>query len=995
MELLSKVDSACAQVALGAIALWLSLVVSFFVLLRSNLEPALDSERSAAGFTACALTASLIHRAIPFLFKATPSITFGGGKKPDSSKTKPRVYASPAGVMWAAFAVNGIAASTLWITFLTDVPIIVDHITGCRVHVLRWCEWAVLAFVITFMVEAIDSRNAYGVFTLASKQGLSTSCGLIFPFVSKSVTVWWTVMAVSFLLFFTLFQRYFEKRAAMSVAQEKLDAVAAATALEAANRVDSSGSKVAMRNKDRNFTSEVFMSVDEQEDIERIFAAFSILRLCCFIWTVFVTTFCLFSFESWWFRDSCLFPPSWHFVVDCFLDLGSKMIFTSIIVDSHGDLFNPSARSENRVKELQSLIGVVWEFSSDALVVTSRSVSTSEGGCGRDYIYTGTSSPTVLDMIAEGTNSQVLRDRSESVPTVQDIDYVIDSCLSEETDEQEPKLSSFSFKFTDLGSKSMDCLSPETPARYISLDSNPLTKSIEASGFFELICRAWASFDEECTTSFPGGQASEDGTLLQSIRRQNGDIAFCEAKVTRLGPQRIVMVVRDVTERTYRHEAEKRFVAESTARKMDAAANRFTRHEVKNGLLSAIGLCDTLMEKHEQSKVQVVEVPKRGSQLMPDDEPITARISELDKTLTDTLNTVLSEAMARELVHDAYVSKPENVNVDTLLRLSTSRFSSHYSFQFECVPRCLPVIIIDPHLLHCIHRNAVSNACKYGAREGNVVTRVFLDESACVLTVQVTNKAGAEHDVLRALSPEDAKSAVFSAGTRLHCDLAAAVSSGDGGWIIQKCASTLNGEASISFEDEQTIFTLKCPVQLACTSVQKTNVSSSGECEWTVPPNVWVHAVDDSKMQRKILKKIFQTIDVPDARVVISGATFAECSNFAGATEEHIRQHPDDLHLIVADENLDHQSEDSVLPTLERTSGSRAIEEILGSLKTNGLLERQVLALVRSANDCIDDIALYKSRGHGILPKEIVRRGDVLRVLEPLWQERFGAYRDS
>jgi len=131
-------------------------------------------------------------------------------------------------------------------------------------------------------------------------------------------------------------------------------------------------------------------------------------------------------------------------------------------------------------------------------------------------------------------------------------------------------------------------------------------------------------------------------------------------------------------------------------------------------------------------------------------------------------------------------------------------------------------------------------------------------------------------------------------------------------------------------------------------------------------------------------------IGVPDARIVITGENFAECANFARATEEHIKLHPADMHLVIADENLDSQDDESVLAALERASGSCAIETLLESLKVSGALDDQVLALVRSANDSGDDVALYRSRAHGFLPKENIRRNDVLHVLEKLWLERFG-----
>ena len=45
-----------------------------------------------------------------------------------------------------------------------------------------------------------------------------------------------------------------------------------------------------------------------------------------------------------------------------------------------------------------------------------------------------------------------------------------------------------------------------------------------------------------------------------------------------------------------RFEAEKLALSEMTARKRDSEANRFTRHEVKNGLLASLGLCDGISD---------------------------------------------------------------------------------------------------------------------------------------------------------------------------------------------------------------------------------------------------------------------------------------------------------------------------------------------------------------------------------------------------------------
>jgi hypothetical protein len=101
-------------------------------------------------------------------------------------------------------------------------------------------------------------------------------------------------------------------------------------------------------------------------------------------------------------------------------------------------------------------------------------------------------------------------------------------------------------------------------------------------------------------------------------------------------------------------------VKQATAHERDAAANRFTRHEVKNGLLSAIGLVDSLQELCVSPAAHAAGGAAPGSPggcpggpgNSPRGDPGArgARyVGELQTTLTETLNSVLSETMAREV----------------------------------------------------------------------------------------------------------------------------------------------------------------------------------------------------------------------------------------------------------------------------------------------------------------------------------------------------------
>ena len=105
------------------------------------------------------------------------------------------------------------ALSNAMLFFLPATPFIVDQVTGRPNSMLRWAEWVVLAFTITFIVEAIDSTKARTPLLVGASQSLSTLCGLFLPAASALPPVWglpvaWGgLLVVSFLLYFVLFAR--------------------------------------------------------------------------------------------------------------------------------------------------------------------------------------------------------------------------------------------------------------------------------------------------------------------------------------------------------------------------------------------------------------------------------------------------------------------------------------------------------------------------------------------------------------------------------------------------------------------------------------------------------------------------------------------------------------------------------------------------------------------------------------------------------------------
>lgn len=542
----------------------------------------------------------------------------------------------------------------------------------------------------------------------------------------------------------------------------------------------------------------------------------------------------------------------------------------------------------------------------------------------------------------------------------------------------------------------------------------------EFSSVAELVVRAW---DLDATETL----LMQDLVLLHQAEEH---IIRCEAKVTRLEENALVIVVRDISERFRRFEAEKKVIHETTAREKDAEANRFTRHEVKNGLLAAIGLCDslrdTLVDKNSLSSTPIAGgnlvsnntmlateklgqlLSLRGSLATLQKKPVSSGghnpadlatdlgrcISELDKTLHEVLDTILAEAMARDVIHEVYEPKLEKVDIKGILcgsNLNVFKESRLERFPFLTHPNPLPQFAFDPQLLKYIHRNAISNGCKYGKKGGLVLTELHYDAKQGMFQMDVVNLPGEHHDKLVAMG-DAASVAVFSPRKRLHSEFSEnknrsefieSHSSGDGAWIMTKCAKTLGGECSIKFESNRTVFSLRCPIVTFEDSVNKN--TSIHPSNFKLPDNVWGIAIDDSKIQRKLLDRFLQLAGVRKDRCIIQGENMQEIESFDDFVVDHIEQYPDDYFVLIADENLD--VADDSMSTHVTISGSMCIENIRHRLLPDQ--ERRMLALVRSANDSSRDIAIYNSRAHGFLPKAPIQKQKVLEMLAPAWEKRF------
>ncbi len=199
--------------------------------------------------------------------------------------------------------------------------------------------------------------------------------------------------------------------------------------------------------------------------------------------------------------------------------------------------------------------------------------------------------------------------------------------------------------------------------------------------------------------------------------------------------------------------------------------------------------------------------------------------------------------------------------------------------------------------------------------------------------------------------------------------------------IMDKCAKIMKGKCSIKFEETRTVFTLKMPAKPYGSQRITTPIDIK---TFKLPDKIWGIAIDDSKIQMKLLGKFFEFAGIPSDRVHVFGKNNDEIMGFVDFVVKFMDEHKGEHVLLIADENLDVMDEASKHTTI---SGSQLVENIRLRL----LPEQEILlvALIRSANDSSSDVAIYNSRAHGFLPKAPIKKANILETLAPLWMARY------
>lgn len=309
------------------------------------------------------------------------------------------------------------------------------------------------------------------------------------------------------------------------------------------------------------------------------------------------------------------------------MDLVAKILYMALILEAHAAAFDEAKRANRRLAELKNTMSVVWENSSDTIAISVRK-----------------SSGSVTTMVSPSFFRQALISRQQE--NVDNISTVLLEINNIDAPNRRDSITTWSEVETkDLREIGMRIIQK---ADFADIDLHSATKaslfepldlddpmSPRVIVFADILCRAWRTKMEELVFE-------HDAILPTGSSRTK-----FEVKSTRLEENAVVVVVRDVSERYRRFEAEKRFVFETTARQKDAEANRFTRHEVKNGLLAAIEICGNVREQmSDDFSLFQKDVKHR---LLVSEESVASRvesITELDRTLHEVLDIVLAETVS-------------------------------------------------------------------------------------------------------------------------------------------------------------------------------------------------------------------------------------------------------------------------------------------------------------------------------------------------------------
>ena len=485
----------------------------------------------------------------------------------------------PSGIIFAAVIVMVMTIVTNLQLALTPTLVLDDPVTNQRVFLIRWCSWTPMVGLMTFMSDVLDADRTNGGFQApilhAVKQTIGTLGGALLA-LCPNVTVWCLVQVFAFSLFVSIFPR------------------------------------VQAKHK-RYLAQSTGVFMDDMDQHHRRYYSYRLLKHCAWVWTLLVATYYIHSFLHYYLPSTHpLVHRSSEMVIDTIFDVVAKGVYLKVILAIHHEVFDSDARARAQLGELRRLMQLLWDSTTDMIMISVAGEETSstflspsfQGFVAKDQTTTTTDSPAQPPPKSNTKAPGVLLKTKGKEEGETHSLHVMDARYIE---------SSHFSSTAALDKLTINSIDP---------------KSEEIRLATEMIQSCWGVLNKD--------SKDESVVLLKEFERPNGETIHCELKVSQKVPGSFVAIVCDITDRQKLVEAEKRAHAETMARQKDAQnANRFTRHEIKNGLLSGIELCGDLQ--------RALDDLTNGDDFASNVSSVVGKVSQVDGLFHEILDTVLAE----------------------------------------------------------------------------------------------------------------------------------------------------------------------------------------------------------------------------------------------------------------------------------------------------------------------------------------------------------------
>jgi len=413
------------------------------------------------------------------------------------------------GIVYAGLVVMSISMTTNGILAFAPTVVKNDPVIYSRVFLVRWCEWTPCSGLMTFLCDAVDVPRSKQALRKAILYSLCQSVSCVFGLIfpyCPGVISWSIAMFWSCATWVPIFPRL-------------------------------------------HFKYQIFRTTPrgtsfvEMERYNRHRYSYELMLLCAMLWSFLVFAYFLNGYAH------VMLPPG-HFLrphslamyVDTAFDVMAKSLYMRQILDTHKAVFESEGLAQRQLLELRQLMSVLWSSSSDMIVLSIKH----ELKCLTLF------SPAFTELLTgrSSTKSGSEEQQALVVETERDIDR----------DDNNGEIFALSNVKKVYHIDSSDC--SFEMIHEASLDSEVETDSFQVEIACKMLSEAWAFVAEARRGSSP--------LVPYDFVRPDGTKCSCEMKVLPHAENGMISVVRDVSERFRRFEAERKAETEALKRQKES-----------------------------------------------------------------------------------------------------------------------------------------------------------------------------------------------------------------------------------------------------------------------------------------------------------------------------------------------------------------------------------------------------------------------------------------